>query len=247
VVLRSVGDRIVLSGGRLRGSLYAVSRFLQDYCGVRWWTPWASRIPRTPDLQVPELNVRTAPAFESRDPFWYCAFNEDWAVRNFSNGQSARIRPERGGAVRYKGFVHTFYPLVPPEKHFESHPEWYSLIKGKRTHERAQLCTTNPRLREFMVERVREWLREEPEASIISISQNDWYNPCECDACMAIDDAEGSHAGTMLALVNYIAEKLEPEFPHVAFDTLAYQYTRKPPKTLRPRDNVIIRLCSIEC
>jgi hypothetical protein len=28
---------------------------------------------------------------------------------------------------------------------------------------------------------------------------------------------------------------------------LAYQYTRKPPKTLRPRRNVIIRLCSIEC
>ncbi len=247
VVLRSAGDRILLSGGRPRGTLYAVSRFLQDYCGVRWWTPWASRIPRTPDLQVPELNVRTAPAFESRDPFWHTAFDEDWAVRNFSNSESARIRPERGGAVRYKGFVHTFYPLVPPARHFEQHPEWYSLIKGKRTHERAQLCTTNPQLREFMVQRVREWLREDPEASIISISQNDWYNPCECDACKAIDDAEGSHAGTMLALVNYIAEKLEPEFPHVAFDTLAYQYTRKPPKTLRPRDNVIIRLCSIEC
>ena len=28
---------------------------------------------------------------------------------------------------------------------------------------------------------------------------------------------------------------------------LAYKYTRKPPKTIRPRDNVIVRLCSIEC
>src|SRR6185295_15092234 len=46
---------------------------------------------------------------------------------------------------------------------------------------------------------------------------------------------------------NYIAEKIEPEFPHVAVDTLAYQYTRKPPKTLKPRPNVIVRLCSIEC
>jgi hypothetical protein len=33
----------------------------------------------------------------------------------------------------------------------------------------------------------------------------------------------------------------------VAVDTLAYQYTRKPPKTVRPRPNVIVRLCSIEC
>jgi hypothetical protein len=28
---------------------------------------------------------------------------------------------------------------------------------------------------------------------------------------------------------------------------LAYQYTRKPPKTIRPHKNVIVRLCSIEC
>jgi len=33
----------------------------------------------------------------------------------------------------------------------------------------------------------------------------------------------------------------------VAVDTLAYQYTRKPPRTLHPRPNVIVRLCSIEC
>jgi hypothetical protein len=51
----------------------------------------------------------------------------------------------------------------------------------------------------------------------------------------------------MIAFVNYIAEKIEPEFPHVAVDTFAYQYTRKPPKTLKPRSNVIVRLCSIEC
>src|ERR1022692_3798068 len=63
----------------------------------------------------------------------------------------------------------------------------------------------------------------------------------------ALDDAEGSHSGTMIALVNYIAEKMEPEFPDVAVDTLAYQHTRKPPRTLRPRPNVIVRLCSIEC
>jgi len=50
----------------------------------------------------------------------------------------------------------------------------------------------------------------------------------------------------MLAFVNYIAEKIEPEFPQVAVDTFAYQYTRKPPRTIKPRPNVIVRLCSIE-
>src|SRR5207253_1484283 len=110
-----------------------------------------------------------------------------------------------------------------------------------------QLCLTNPKLRDFMVTRVKEWLRESPDAQIISVTQNDWAGWCECDDCKARDETEESHSGTMLAFVNYIAEKIEPEFPNVAVDTFAYQYTRKPPKTLRPRPNVIVRLCSIEC
>lgn len=247
LVIKTRGNRLLLAGGRPRGTLYAVSRFLQDQCGVRWWTPWASRIPKQATLRIGDLDLRARPAFEYRESFWYPAFDADWSWRNGCNGQSSRLGPENGGRINYKGFVHTFYPLVPPEKHFAEHPEWFSLTKGKRTTDHAQLCLTNPKLREFMVERVKQWLRESPDAGIISVSQNDWYGACECPDCKALDDAEGTHAATMLTFVNYIAEKIEPEFPHVAVDTLAYQYTRKPPKTLKPRPNVIVRLCSIEC
>ena len=47
--------------------------------------------------------------------------------------------------------------------------------------------------------------------------------------------------------MNAIAEAIEQDHPNIRIDTLAYQYTRKPPKTIRPRHNVIVRLCSIEC
>lgn len=247
LILRTSGNKLLLAGGRPRGTLYAVSRFLQRECGVRWWTPWASRIPKQATLRIGNLDVREKPAFEYRESYWYPAFDADWSWRNGGNGQSSRLTPEQGGRISYKGFVHTFYPLVPPEKHFAEHPEWFSLIKGKRTTDRAQLCLTNPRLRDFMVERVKQWLRESPDAGIVSVSQNDWHGACECADCKALDDAEGTHAATLLAFVNYVAEKIEPEFPHVAVDTLAYQYTRKPPKTIKPRPNVIVRLCSIEC
>ena len=50
-----------------------------------------------------------------------------------------------GGCMSYKGFCHTFYPLVPPEKYFAAHPEWYSMIDGKRTHDNAQLCLEQSR------------------------------------------------------------------------------------------------------
>jgi len=246
-VIKTRGNRLLLTGGRPRGTLYAVNHFLQEQCGVRWWTPWAGHIPKKPTLDPGDLELRAKPAFEYREPFWYPAFNPEWAVRNLVNGQSARIPAELGGCVKYKGFVHTFYSLVPPQKYFAEHPEWFSLLQGKRTFERAQLCLTNPKLRDFTVERVKEWLRESPDCGIVSVSQNDWHGACECAECRAVDEAEGSHAGTVLAFVNHIAEQIEPEFPQIAVDTLAYQYTRKPPRTIQPRSNVIVRLCSIEC
>ncbi len=247
LVMRTQGGRLLLAGGRPRGTLYAVSRFLQEQCGVRWWTPWASTVPRQSTLRISDLNVCEKPAFEYREPFWYTARNPDWAWRNGCNGNSTPIPPDEGGHIIYKGFVHTSYALVPPEKYFSIHPEWFSLINGKRTGHDAQLCLSNPQLRDFVVGRVEEWLRESPDASIVSVSQNDNVRPCECTNCRALDEAQGSPSGSMLAFVNYVAEKIQPEFPNVAVDTLAYQYTRRPPKTLRPRPNVIIRLCSIEC
>ena len=247
VVIKSKGPYLLLAGGRPRGTLYAVYRFLEQQCGARWWTPWAADMPHRPTLSLPDLNIQEQPAFEYREPFWYSAFDGDWAARHFYNGEHAHLTPALGGQLTYKGFVHTFFPLVPPAKYFQAHPEWYSLINGKRTANGAQLCLTNPQLRDFVVEQVRQLLKESPDANIISISQNDQFGPCECDNCKAIDTAEGSHAGTIISFVNYIAGKLQPEFPNVAFDTLAYQYTRHAPKTIKPLPNVIVRLCSIEC
>jgi hypothetical protein len=247
LVIKVKGGRLLLAGGRPRGTYYAVCRFLQDQCGVRWWAPWAATIPTHRTLRVPELDVCAGPTFEYRDPYWSPAFEPHWKVHNFANGGSRVVPDELGGCIQYKGFCHTFYPLVPPDKYFALHPEWYSLIKGKRTHDNAQLCLSSPELRDFVVQQVKEWLREAPDARIISVTQNDCFGACECEKCKAVDNAEGSPSGSMLSFVNYVAEKIEPEFPNVAVDTFAYQYTRKPPRRLQARPNVIVRLCSIEC
>jgi hypothetical protein len=246
-VMRTKGHRLLLAGGRPRGTIYAVDHFLQEQCGVRWWTPWATNVPQHATLRIPDLDKQEKPAFEYRAPFWYAGFDPLWKVRNGANGENQQIPAELGGCVIYKGFVHTFYPLVPPDKYFATHPEWYSLIKGKRTHDSAQLCLSNPELRDFVVEHVKESLRESPNAGIVSVSQNDCQGACQCPDCQTIDKTEGGPSGSMITFVNYVAEHIQPEFPNVAVDTLAYQYTRKPPKTVHPKPNVIVRLCSIEC
>ncbi len=129
----------------------------------------------------------------------------------------------------------------------KEHPEYLPLIKGERKSGYVQRCLSNPDVLRISIERVRQWIKEHPEATIISVSQNDTINNCQCDQCKAVDDAEGSPCGSLLKFVNAVAVAIEKDHPKVRIDTLAYQYTRKPPKTIRPHRNVIIRLCSIEC
>jgi len=247
IVIRTAGDDLILAGGRSRGTLYAVYTFLEDRLGCRWWASTASTIPQKPTLDVRDLNIRYVPLFEYREPFWTDGFDGDWAVRNKSNGNSERLDAKRGGKHTYQGFVHTFYPLIPPQTYFNDHPEWFSEINGKRTYDQAQLCLTNEQMRKELVKNLTAQLRANPAATIASVSQNDWHGNCQCSNCAAIEKEEESPAGLLLRFINAVAEDIEGEFPNVAIDTLAYQYTRKPPKVARPRRNVIVRLCSIEC
>jgi hypothetical protein len=243
--LRTSGRRLVIAGGRLRGTLYGVYSFLEQL-GCRWFTPEVTRIPRSPTIRIGPLNESHKPAFEYREPFFTEAFDRDWAVRNKVNGASMKLDEAAGGKVSYYPFVHSFYTMIPPEKYFQARPEYFSLIDGRRRYERGQLCLTNPDLLRESVRNVLGWIREHPEARIYSVSQNDWTGWCECDQCRRVVEEEGGvHSGPLLRFVNALAAEIEKLYPDKLIDTLAYWYTEEPPAKVRPRANVRIRLCPI--
>lgn len=257
IVIRQTASRgadsgIILTGGSgaPRGTLYAVYTFLEDQVGCRWWTRSESSIPRKSTLAVPAgLDVRYVPILERRDQCFVEGLEKDWSVRMKYNGWCGPGDDvARGGSLGFAGpNCHTFYPLVPPQEHFAKHPEWFSEIKGVRVAKEAQLCLTNPELTQFVITRVKQWIQENPQAAYVSVTQNDYQGWCTCAKCKAVDDAEGGQSGTMIRFVNAVAEAIEKEYPNVAVDSFAYQYTRKPPKLTKPRKNVVVRLCSIEC
>lgn len=246
-VMETHPPHLVLAGGRPRGTLYAVYAFLEDVVGCRWYAPAVQRIPKRPDLAVGPLAVRSKPAFEYREPFAFCSYDGDWSARNRCNGHASRLEARHGGKISYQGFVHTFFSLVPPEKFFVAHPEYYAEIGGKRTAEHSQLCLTAPGFVDEVVANVMAMLKDAPEGAIISVSQNDWHGWCTCAACEAATREEGSVSGPLIRFVNQVAERVGKVRPDVAIDTLAYQQSRKPPLHVRPLPNVIVRLCSIEC
>ncbi|MCC6697133.1 MAG: DUF4838 domain-containing protein [Candidatus Hydrogenedentes bacterium] len=241
-------EYLSIRGGGPRGTLYGVYALLDDHLGCRWFTPEVSRIPKGDRLDIPPIDeVLPSPPLEYREPFVAEALDPDWALRNRVNGQFMELDEAHGGKVKYEGFVHTFESLLPPDEFFDTHPEFFSLIDGKRLKYRSQWCNTNPELAKVVTERVRQNMREYPEATVFSVSQNDWGNYCQCPDCTALAEKEGSQAAPILYLVNQVARGVREEFPDKLIDTLAYLYSRKPPKTMRPEPNVIVRLCSIEC
>lgn len=246
-LIRTVGMDLVITGNTGRGTLYGVYGFLKKYLGCRWFTPEVSHIPRRNMLEIGSIDITEAPALEYREPYLLGNQDPNWHVRNFSNGHFPKITSRLGGRVKYDPFVHSFYTMVPPEKYFAEHPEYYAQINGKRVGERAQLCLSNEDVFQIVLGQLRKRLDQDPDITIVSVSQNDCAGACTCEKCRKTDEEEGSPAGSMIRFVNRIAEALEKDYPRLRIDTLAYQYTRRPPRITRPRHNVIVRLCSIEC
>ncbi len=248
----SDSGNVFIYGGKERGTMYGVFSFLENEFGCRWYTPQVSVVPKKQNLVFGNYNYKSAPGIRVRNDFYFEAFDPVWAARNKMNGRMDFVKQPGGVEAFWR--VHTFYPLVPPEEFYEKHPEYYSLINGKRVYEvmkgtrreLAQLCLSNKNVLKILTDRLKKHMREQPEYRIYDVSQNDYYNPCECDKCQAIVKREGEESGLMIWFVNQVAEAIEKEFPDKYIGTLAYQYTRKPPVNINPRHNVVVRLCPIE-
>lgn len=240
------GERLFLVGGRRRGPIYAVYALLEEDLGFRWHTPTATLIPDNVSGSFRPVPRRSEPALEIRDPFYAAAFDGTWSLRNRTNSPNASVPEEWGGNTTYALFVHTFNTLLPPSEYFASHPEYF-MLDGNGNRSQQQLCTTNEDVIRIVTESTLRVLREKPTSRVISVSKNDGGGTCLCDRCRALDEAEGTNAAALLHLVNRVADAVEREFPEVSVCTLAYLETIKPPKTVRPRHNVAIQLCTDNC
>ncbi len=250
IIIAPAEDMLILCGERPRGTLYAVYEFLKRHMGIRFWTAKEETVPKSAAIAMPERLFRYAPPVKVRLPYFRSLLeNPEFAAKLHCFGPNYTSSPEWGGShVNLIGPWHTFDRFLPASQYLNSNPEYFSLRDGKRTggQFQGQLCLSNPKLRQKFLEIVREELRKNPEAKVISVSQNDNDNYCQCPECEKIDKAGKSPSASILTFVNFIAEHVEKEFPGVEVQTFAYQYSRTPPAGITPRKNVSILLCAIE-
>jgi len=266
VLVRSGPEGVVICGGSDRGTLFAVYRFL-EMLGCRWLTPDPENeiVPQRSTLVVRDLHLDTRPAFQ-----WRLfiggrrAESEPWGVKVGLNGLYTPGAAHDNGACCYypAGFdsVHTWYKIIPNDRYFEKHPEWYSLLGGKRVpadvHGR-QLCVTAPGLADEFAANVIRIFDDDPACRLMSISPNDGYGWCQCPACTDLDNrlcggkttkqglgAERSFRGDRVFwFANQVATRVAAKHPDKKLLVLAYVNYAEPPDTVRPHPNVVPFLC----
>jgi len=247
-------DNIAIAGSPqvgARGTLYGVYTFLEDYVGVRFLT--------VDHTFVPAIGTRCI--IGPLDRFYHPPLRFRWSYYGETNRNPAfatRLRgntvtddPKLGGKTGLNLISHSFFHYIPSQKYGKEHPEYFALVDGERKLEMGgggpELCLTNPDVLHIVTDTILDALKKYPDMENVSVSQNDNNKYCRCPQCAAIDEREGTPMGSILTFVNAVAEEVGKEYPDVMIGTLSYWYSRKPPKTIKPRPNVQIQLCSIEC
>ncbi|MDO5664763.1 MAG: DUF4838 domain-containing protein [Bacteroidia bacterium] len=230
--------RIVSLPNEGKGSIYGVVTLLEKYLGISYFGENEYSLTKQSNIVIPLIHFVDNPAFRYRQTQCY-------ATKTDSIYKLWNRLEEPGEIFAANYWVHTFDKLLPSDKYGKNHPEYYSYFNGKRHPGKAsQWCLTNSEVFEIVANRIDSIFKANPQKHIISVSQNDGnYTNCTCENCKAIDDREGAFSGSLITFLN----KLAARFPDKEFSTLAYLYTMKPPKHIKPLPNVNIMLCDIDC
>ncbi|MBR6702773.1 MAG: DUF4838 domain-containing protein, partial [Clostridia bacterium] len=252
-VIAPFTDGLAIFGAGGRGTLYGVHTFLERFCGFKCYGWYPAMVMTSDEMTLPQEKIVYEPYFEYRNTDWRSGWMSLYSVSHKLNGTYQSYAPEQGGNIPYIGEAscHTLSTVFcSAGEYFESHPEYFAMRDGERVP--SQLCLTNEEVYEIVLREVLDVLEEEhnseADLQIISLSQADNPYYCECENCRALDDANGSHAGSLISFVNRVADAVAAQgYDNVAFDTLAYMYSRKAPAQVCPKSNVIVTLCTFEC
>jgi hypothetical protein len=249
--LRSVPDGLIVLGRNDLGTLFGVYELLERCFDVRWFMPGelGEQVPRSDTLRLGQVNLIFKPSFRVR---WIG--EGEWSLRQRMN---AYVQVGgRSVGINWKWHFHTFRLLIPPEKYYAEHPEYFALVKGKRaisdskTHEN-QLCTANPDVVREVAKNLIATLDAEPGIEIITLSPNDGGGFCECERCRALDEPGRdwfAQYSRRLALFNReVAKLVREKHPQVLIKTGAYAMYARPPldPDCRPEPNQIVQLCHL--
>ncbi len=209
------GDR---SHHNINGTLNAVYRILEEKFGIEFYYDGEGTVV-TPDPVI--------------------SLNESYSLIGFHAFESVDMYIHSEGNSCYNNT--TYYSEwgcgVPHQLVNLIEGGWKN---GYGTPTVANICYSDPANMEKALINTRELLESKPSLNLVGLIQTDSDSYCRCDNCADIYRADG-RAGTIIRLVNYVAENLAADYPDVSYASMAYNWSSTPPKSdLKYHDNVIL-------
>jgi hypothetical protein len=149
-------------------------------------------------------------------------------------------REKRGLPLEIHG--HSFGFLISPEEFGKTHPEYFSLIDGKRkvSTRNSQLCLSNSAVLDLIVQRFEKMLDAQPDLQTLGLGPNDGAGGwCQCEFCNAMDSptdmhqpfthGERSYSTRYIKFANQVAQRLSKKYPNAHIHVYAYTNYIAPP------------------
>ncbi len=235
-VIMTKQKQLVIAGGTEKGTLYGVYSFLEKYLNCRKYSSKVTIVPEQETIILGDINDLLVPAYKFREVYYSDVYDP-----NFREWHGLDSHGELKTNSDWGLWCHTYFSLVSPEEYGESHPEYFSMIDGKRTLDNSDLCLSNPEVFDIAYKNLEKLIEEKPGMTYWSVSQMDNDRHCRCPKCKEAHKKAGGPMGTILPFTNKMAKK----FPNKVISTLSYWYSTKPPKDIVPEKNVNIMLCNI--
>ena len=173
IIIKTQGNDLIILGGDPKSTLYAVYTFLENYLGCRYYAQDAEVVPQADMVTISrDIDYRYLPHITTRTVHSKLYYDDnDFADKRKTTYEAF---PKYVPSAR----VHTFHRFVPGDKYYKNHPEYYALRNGKRIP--TQLCLTNAEVLSIVKDTVASLLQQYPESDVISVSQDDNQQYCQC-------------------------------------------------------------------
>jgi len=230
-LIKNEGERLIISGAQRRGTIYAAYTFLEKYLGVRFFASDCEVIYKADSIDISDIFYEHVSDMEFRDSNQRTMQNGEIASKRKLNSNFRRIMNyKQGGTFSFAcEFPHTMG----------------TVLKLDNAPGHAQPCFTDEATYEKALSGVMTLLERNPDCKLVSVTQNDDYNYCDCTECTSIINEEGAISAPLIRFINRLADDVKDDYPNARILTFAYWFSEDPPKTV-PRDNVIIMYCPID-
>ncbi|MFH1905073.1 MAG: DUF4838 domain-containing protein [bacterium] len=261
---------IIIGGTNSRSILSGCYEFLERLLDIKWYKPDEEILPKIPNelAQKDALNIKNKALLKYRGFYLDSqsfSINKDNIVRliDWMGKKKAsyilvsvvlfdKIKTLLIPEIKKRGIIlevghHGFNFYLDPNKYFDKHPDWFSLVNNERYRGEfafnmindSQICVSNKGAVKAYTQNFLKFMGDNPEIDIFGVIPNDGFGWCQCAQCKKIEgkmeyspyrdtNVSTGHPDCFIAsgryhyLVSKVASKVKKEYPDKKVSFWAY-------------------------